>query len=107
MNSSVAIHPRIMDRLEKTLLDRLRVFESERGKVRHAIESMLGRVIYLETAYGLRLARCRDECEQALREVDALDVYAQDEEKEIESLLRRFGRIASLLNDLDVNRPGT
>ena len=106
MSSSATFHPRIMDRIEKTLPDRPRQFESERDKARNAIESMLGRVVYLETAYGLRLGGCRDECEQALREVDALDVHAQDEEKEIESLLRRFGRIASLLGDLDVSRLG-
>ena len=103
MSSSATIHPRIMDRLEKTLLDRLRKFEGERGRTRRIIEGILERIIRLEASCGLALAECRDECDEALREIDALDVYANDG-AEVERLLRRIRRIATLLNNLDVRR---
>jgi hypothetical protein len=104
MSAATAVHPRIMDRLEKTLALRLRRFESERDRTRVLIEGILDRLAHLERTSGMVLADCRDECGAALREIDALDVHAKDGGEEIERLVQRVTRIASLLSHLDASR---
>ncbi len=102
MSSVVAFHPRMLVRLEETLAHRLQQFESERGRTRRIIEGILDGVVRLEAVYGLPMTDCRGECDEALRDLDALDVHAQDGAAEIERLLQRLARIASLLDGLDV-----
>jgi len=92
----------MVERLEKTLADRLRAFESERDRTRQIVGGILRRIRSLESEFGLSMAECHGECHQALSDIEALDPYAKDSAAEIEPVLRRFARIAALLEGLDV-----
>lgn len=104
MSSAVDIHPRMMDRLERTLARRLRNFEIARDNARRLIEVVIDRIVGIEKDFDLPLAECRHECMQALADLEALSAYAKNSEEEIEPVLRRFARVAAFLERLDVPR---